>query len=167
MKNKIENIWKELLKEIGENPNRSGLKETPKRIANMYEELFRGYKINPPKITLFKNGNDGIVYDEMIIDEGNFCSMCEHHILPFFGKYYFAYIPHPKGNILGLSKIARTVDYFSSKLQIQERLVEEVINYIWSELSKSGNEPLGMGLIMKAEHLCKTMRGSKKSGQMT
>lgn len=167
-KEKVKELWKELLIEIGENPEREGLKDTPKRIANMYEELFRGYDLTKiPKVTIFDNGKDGITYDEMILDEGNFYSQCEHHCIPFFGKYYFAYIPNPKGKILGLSKVARVVDFFSARLQIQERLIKDIVEYIWKELSREGNEPLGMALIMKGEHLCKTMRGAKKKGMMT
>lgn len=168
-KEKIKYHWKEILKEVGENPEREGLKETPKRIANMYEEIFRGYDRNQkPKITTFDNGQDGITYDQMITDNGDFYSHCEHHGVPFFGKYYFAYIPHPEGKILGLSKVARVVDYFSSKLQIQERLVHEIVEYIWNELNKDTEyPPVGMALIMEGEHLCKTMRGAKKKGTMT
>lgn len=167
-KKRIEELWSLILKEIGENPDREGLLNTPKRIANMYEELFRGYdKTKIPSVTCFKNGSDGLTYNQMILDEGEYYSFCEHHVIPFFGKYYFAYIPNPKGKILGLSKVARVVDYFSSKLQIQERLVQEIVDYIWKELSKDGNSPLGIALIMKGEHLCKTMRGAKKKGQMT
>jgi GTP cyclohydrolase I len=168
-KEKIKYLWKEILKEIGENPNREGLLDTPKRIANMYEELFRGYnKSQIPKVTIFHNNIDGISYDEMIIDTGNFYSHCEHHCVPFFGNYYFAYIPHPRGNILGLSKVARVVDFFSAKLQIQERLTNDIVEYIWNELCRNSKyKPLGIALIMKGEHLCKTMRGAKKKGQMT
>lgn len=166
--NKIERLWKEILKEIGENPDREGLKDTPKRIAKMYKELFRGYDENQkPKVTTFNNGADGVVYDQMILDTGSYYSQCEHHGVPFFGNYWFAYIPNPRGKILGLSKVARVVDYFSAKLQIQERLVSDIVNYLWKELSKDGMEPLGMGLILKGEHLCKTMRGAKKKGIMT
>lgn len=167
-KERVEELWRELLIEIGENPDREGLTGTPKRIAKMYTELFRGYdKTQLPKVTNFDNGKDGIVYDQMITDEGTFYSQCEHHVIPFFGTYNFAYIPNPKGKILGLSKVARVVDYFSAKLQIQERLVSDIVNYLWQELSKDGVEPLGMALIMRGEHLCKTMRGAKKKGQMT
>ena len=152
---------------IGEDPNREGLIDTPKRVVKMWKELFRGYDKNQkPKVTVFDNGNDGINVDQMICDEGEFNSFCEHHMLPFFGKYYFSYIPHSKGKILGLSKVARVVDYFSAKLQIQERLVKEIVDCLWNELSKDGQEPLGMALIMEAEHLCKTMRGVKKKGLM-
>ncbi len=163
----IEQLWEKILLIIGENPYRPGLKDTPQRVLKMYDEIFAAYKTPPPKVTTFKNGQDGIVYDEMICDEGDFYSHCEHHIVTFFGQYYFAYIPHPEGKILGLSKVARVVDYFSSKLQIQERLTKEIVEYIWKELSKDSKPPLGMALIMKGEHLCKTMRGAKKKGKMT
>jgi GTP cyclohydrolase I len=166
--NEIETHIRAIIDLIGEDINREGLLDTPKRVARMYEEIFRGYdKFKLPKVTSFNNGSDGITYDEMIVDEGDFYSMCEHHMMPFFGKYYFAYIPNPKGKILGLSKVARVVDFFSAKLQIQERLVKEVVDYIWNELSKDGIEPLGMALLIRGEHLCKTMRGVKKKGIMT
>jgi len=141
-KNKIQQLWKEILIEIGENPNREGLLDTPKRISNMYEELFKGYdKTKLPKVTIFNNGCDGLSYDQMITDEGDFYSQCEHHGIPFFGKYYFA---------------------------IQERLTNDIVEYIWNELCNNCKyEPLGMALIMKGEHLCKTMRGAKKKGLMT
>jgi GTP cyclohydrolase I len=167
-KEKIKEAVKTILEEIGENVNREGLLGTPRRVANMYEELFRGYDMSKaPKVTTFTNNTDGVVYDEMIMDEGDFYSQCEHHMVPFFGKYYFAYIPNPEGKILGLSKVARVVDFFAAKLQIQERLVRDIVDYIWRELSKDGVEPLGMALMMRGEHLCKTMRGVKKKGIMT
>jgi len=164
---KIKLMWKVILAEVGDNPEREGLLDTPKRVAKMYKELFRGYdKTQLPKVTTFTNGADGLVYDQLVTDEGPFQSLCEHHVIPFFGKYYFGYIPNPKGKILGLSKVARVVDYFSARLQIQERLVQDVVTHLWTELSKEGNEPLGMILIMEGEHLCKTMRGAKKKGNM-
>jgi|6_EtaG_2_1085325.scaffolds.fasta_scaffold02207_15 GTP cyclohydrolase I len=155
-----------VLEYLGEDPTRQGLVNTPKRVINSYKELFRGYDEKQlPDITIFDNGNDNIVYDEMIIDTGDYYSHCEHHMLPFFGKYWFAYIPSEKGKILGLSKISRVVDYFSAKLQVQERLTGEIVDYIWKALNEPS--PLGMALIMKGEHLCKTMRGAKKKGIMT
>ncbi len=166
----IEKHWKLILRLIGENPNRPGLKDTPKRIANMYKELFRGYdKKQKPKITIFNNGEDGVTCNQMVTDEGSFYSNCEHHNLPFFGEYFFAYIPSPNGKILGLSKVARIVDYYSAKLQIQERLVREVVNALWDALANEmpdGDEPLGMAFVMKGKHLCKSMRGAKKEGWM-
>jgi len=169
----VQKLIKHLLKEIGENPERSGLLETPKRVANMYKELFRGYDSKKkPKITTFMNGEDGLTYDQMIIDEGGFYSHCEHHMVPFFGQYWFAYIPNPRGKIMGLSKVARIVDYYAARLQIQERLVQEVVEELWDALSIRNDdfpaiEPLGMALVLKGKHLCKSMRGAKKEGWMT
>lgn len=162
-----EDLIKQILVEIGENPEREGLVETPRRVVKMWGEIFRGYNISQkPKITTFSNGMDGLVYDQMIIDTGNFYSQCEHHMVPFFGNYWFGYIPHPEGRIVGISKIARLIDFHAAKLQIQERLVNDVVEDLWAALSEGGIEPLGMGLIMKGEHLCKTMRGAKKKGHM-
>ncbi len=165
---KVKNLITEILKEIGENENRPGLLDTPKRVARMYNEIFRGYDEKQiPKVTTFMNGEDGLCYKGMVIDEGDFYSHCEHHMVPFFGRYYFAYIPHPEGKILGLSKVARVVDYYSAKLQIQERLVQEIVDYLWKELCKGVEyEPLGMALFMRGKHLCKCMRGAKKDGWM-
>lgn len=164
----IEEEITSILNLIGENSNREGLVDTPKRVAKMYMELFKGYdKTKFPTITTFHNGCDGVVTDEMINDEGEFYSHCEHHMVPFFGRYYFAYVPSPKGKVLGLSKVARVVDYFSSKLQIQERLGQEIIDCLWNELCKDTKyPPLGMGLVIIGEHLCKSMRGVKKKGKM-
>lgn len=163
----IEENIKRIFQFIGENPDREGLKDTPTRIARMFKEIYRGY--NPeekPKITVFQNGTDGIIYDNMVIDEGEFYSVCEHHMMPFFGRYWFAYIPHPNGKILGISKIGRVIDYCAAKLQVQERLVYEVVKML-SESLESENEPLGLALVMEGTHLCKTMRGAKKNGKMT
>jgi len=165
MEHKIETI-KKLLIDIGENPEREGLVGTPLRIVNMHKELFRGYDPKQkPTITVFDNGVDGIYYDEMIIDTGKFYSFCEHHMLPFFGQYWFAYIPQKRGKILGLAKVARLVDYHSAKLQIQERLVHDVVDDLQEALGTP--TPRGIGLVMKATHLCKSMRGVKKEGIMT
>ena len=161
---RIEEAIRIILEEIGENPNRSGLLETPNRIARMYREIFRGYDPKQkPKVTTFQNGEDGISYDT---DSGNFYSLCEHHIMPFFGRYVFAYIPNPTGRILGLSKIARLIDYHCAKLQIQERLVTEIVSDILDYLGEE-NPPLGIALFMEGEHLCKSMRGAKKQGKMS
>lgn len=163
----IQESIKNILCAIGENPEREGLVGTPERIERMFKEIFRGYDPKQkPKITTFQNGSDGIVYDSMVVDEGNYYSMCEHHMMPFFGKYYFAYIPNPKGKILGISKVGRVVDYCSAKLQIQERLVHEIVDMLTDALGTE-NPPLGVALVMKGKHLCKSMRGVKKDGEMT
>lgn len=163
----IEENIQRILQYIGEDANREGLKGTPDRIVRMFGEIFRGYKEEArPKITTFPNGEDGIVYDSMVLDEGDFYSCCEHHMMPFFGKYWFAYIPSPKGRILGISKIGRVVDYCAARLQVQERLTHDVVDML-SEALGSENPPLGIALVMKGEHLCKTMRGAKKKGTMS
>lgn len=164
--NRIEQLVHELLLLIGDNPQRTGLRETPQRVARMYAEIYRGYDpAQKPNITTFPNGDDGIVYDSMVVDTGDFYSCCEHHMMPFFGKYYFAYLPNPKGKILGISKIGRVVDYCAAKLQVQERLTHEVVQMLADAL---GGEypPLGIALVMRGEHLCKTMRGARKKGEM-
>jgi len=157
----IKKAWKSILIAIGENPNREGLKETPKRIAKMYEEIFAGYSPeNKPRLTTFTNGSDGIDYGGMICDKGYFFSHCEHHGVPFFGEYFFAYVPSKK--IIGLSKVARVVDFYSAKLQLQERLTNDILTEFVSVLN-----PKGAILVLKARHLCKEMRGVKKNGGFT
>lgn len=169
------NITKEQAKEalrllmsyIGEDPDRPGLIGTPDRIVRMWEEIYRGYDpAKAPKITTFQNGADGLIYDNMVVDTGDFYSMCEHHQMPFFGKYWFAYVPNPKGKILGISKIGRVVDYCAARMQIQERLVSDIVKMLSSALGEE-YPPLGIALVMTGEHLCKTMRGAKKKGTMT
>jgi len=153
----IKKAWKIILTAIGENTDREGLRETPERIARMYTEIFRGYNPdNKPKLTTFDNNSDGIYFRGMICDKGYFFSHCEHHGVPFIGEYFFAYVPDKK--IIGLSKVARIVDFFSAKLQIQERLTQEILNEIASVLN-----PKGAILVLKARHLCKDMRGVKKN----
>jgi len=166
-KQQAEDALRALAEYIGEDPNRPGLLGTPDRITRMWAEIFRGYNpLKHPKITTFQNGADGISYDNMILDSGNYYSMCEHHAMPFFGRYVFAYIPNPKGKILGLSKIGRVVDYHAAKLQIQERLVSDIVMDIADALGTE-NPPLGIALMMEGEHLCKTMRGARKPGKMS
>ncbi|MBO4500310.1 MAG: GTP cyclohydrolase I [Bacteroidaceae bacterium] len=158
---------RELLEFIGEDPNREGLKETPDRMLRMFKEMFRGYnEQEKPVITTFPNGQDGIIYDNMVVDTGTFYSVCEHHCRTFFGEYWFAYIPNPKGRILGLSKIGRTVDYCAARLQVQERLVFDVVHMLTEALGTE-HPPLGMALMMKGRHMCKESRGVKKGGTMT
>lgn len=164
---KIEGLIRKLLIEIGEDPNREGLQGTPDRVCRMFKEVFRGYDPKQkPKITTFDNGKDGIIYDNMVVDSGDFVSKCEHHMVFFWGKYWFAYIPNPKGKILGLSKIARVVDYCSARLQLQERLVHDIVEMLKEALGEE-YPPLGIALVMKAHHGCKEFRGIKKKGVMT
>lgn len=157
----------ELLEYIGEDPERPGLQQTPDRMLRMFGEIFRGYDpAQAPEITTFPNGVDGIIYDSMIVDSGTFYSVCEHHCRTFFGEYWFAYIPNFKGRILGLSKIGRVVDYCASRLQVQERLVHDVVQML-SEALGTENPPRGMALMMRGRHMCKESRGARKSGEMT
>lgn len=160
-KNK-EQIIVDLLKSIGENPDREGLKDTPRRVVKMWQEVFRGYDLTcKPVITTFKNGKDGAIRDQLIVDTGHFFSHCEHHLVPFFGKYFFVYIPNKR--IIGLSKVARVVDYHSARLQTQELLVKEIVDEISSII-----KPKGIALVLRARHLCKEMRGVlKHGGEMT
>lgn len=162
----IEKHVEAILGLIGDNAGREGLKGTPERVARMFREIFRGYdEAQKPKITTFPNGTDGVVCKNMVVDEGTFHSMCEHHMMPFFGKYCFAYIPNPEGRILGISKIGRAVDYCAARLQIQERLGKEIVDML-AEALGTEHPPLGMAIAMRGEHLCKTMRGVKKQGVM-
>lgn len=143
-----------ILLAIGENPKREGLKETPRRVLNSYTELFAGYKQDPEKIlsTSFVEGT----CDEMIIVKDiEFYSMCEHHILPFYGKVDFGYIPN--GKIVGVSKIARLIDVFSRRLQIQERMTSEIADSFEKVI-----QPQGVMVVVEAVHLCMVARGIKK-----
>jgi GTP cyclohydrolase I len=155
-KAKIEKAVKDILLAIGESPNRSGIKSTPKRVARMYEEIFSGINKDPGKeLKVIYNEK----HDEMIIlKDIPFYSMCEHHLLPFVGKAHVAYIPD-NNRIVGLSKLARMVDVISKKPQLQERLTTEIADTIMRVL-----KPKGALVIVQAEHLCMTMRGIKKAG---
>lgn len=147
----MEGLIKEILTFIGEDPNREGLRDTPKRVIKMYKEIFCGYTSLPPKITCFTRKGPGSI----IIEKGYFFSCCEHHMIPFFGNYYFGYIP--KDLEMGASKIGRTVDHYSAKLQTAEELSRQIVKRI-NEVVK----PQGVILIMTGRHLCKEMRGLKK-----
>ncbi len=158
----IKSAIKALLIAIGENPDRDGLKGTPDRIVRMWKEIFRGYdESQKPKITTFPN-EEGI--SEMVFDTGDYYSMCENPMLPIFGKYYFAYIPNPKGRILGISKIARVVGYCAARLQLQERLARDIVNMLSEALN---DDALGFAIVMRGKHLCKTMRGVRNDGNMS
>lgn len=150
-----------IIRAIGEDPDREGLVETPGRIMRMYKEIFRGYDdASRPRITTFRNDAH---HEEMVFDSGDYHSMCEHHILPFFGRYYFAYVPSANGRILGISKVARAVGYCAARLQLQERLAREIVEMLTDALD---NTALGMAIVMRGRHLCKSMRGVKNNGDM-
>lgn len=158
----IECAIKTILAYIGENPEREGLKGTPDRIIRMWKEIFRGYDPEQkPKITTFINDMHST---DMVFDTGDYYSMCEHHMMPFFGKYYFAYIPKENGRILGISKVARVVGYCAARLQLQERLARDVVEMLTDAL---GGNVEGMAIVMRGTHLCKSMRGVKNQGMMT
>jgi len=144
---------------LGEDPSRDGLKDTPERVARAYQFLMHGYALDPKEIlqqALFEEA-----YDEMIlVKDIEVYSLCEHHMLPFFGKAHVAYIPD--GKIVGLSKIPRTVDVFARRLQVQERLTLQIRDAIDEVL-----DPLGTAVVIEAKHLCMMMRGAEKQNSMT
>lgn len=157
----VRDALRTLLLAIGEDPDREGLVSTPDRIMRMWKEIFRGYDAEKkPTITTFRNTNRE---EEMIFDTGEYYSMCEHHILPFFGRYYFAYLPDPDGRILGISKVARVVGYCAARLQLQERLVEDIIQMLSDALKGKAR---GFAILLRGRHLCKTMRGVRNRGEM-
>ena len=158
-KERIQNAVREILIAVGEDPDREGLLETPKRVANMYEEIFAGLTEDPKQhIKLFNEQSN----DEMVIVKDiPFYSMCEHHLLPFFGKAHICYIPSDN-KIIGLSKLARIVDNFAKKPQVQERLTSDIADFLNDNL-----QPKGVAVIMEAEHMCMTMRGARAAGSKT
>jgi GTP cyclohydrolase I len=145
---------REILLAIGEDPDREGLVDTPERVARTYAELFSGLHQDPRALLQRKFTQK---YDEMVLEKDiGFESMCEHHLLPFFGKAHIAYLP--KGKIIGLSKLARVVELFSKRPQVQERMTEEIADLLMDEL-----EPRGVGVILEASHTCMTIRGIRKA----
>lgn len=155
---RIENAVKEILLAIGEDPEREGLQETPARVARMYEEVFSGLSADPKQhIKTFHTGNDEMI----VVRDIPLYSMCEHHLLPFVGKAHIAYIPSD-GTVIGLSKLARIVDCFARRPQLQERLTANVADFLEQELHARG-----VAVVIEAEHLCMTMRGVRASGAET
>ena len=149
-----------ILKAIGEQPDRDGLRETPRRVADMYSEIFSGLDVDPKSVldVVFEADHDEMV---MVKDIALF-SMCEHHLVPFVGKAHVAYIPNKNGCITGLSKIARLVDVLSKRPQVQERLTTQIANTMEEAL-----QPRGVLVVLEAEHFCMSMRGIRKPGTMT
>lgn len=145
---------KVLIKSIGEDLQREGLIRTPERVARASEEIFSGYTTDPE--ALINNALFNVDYDQMVVVKDiNFYSMCEHHILPFFGKAHVAYLP--KGKVIGLSKIPRIVDMFARRLQVQERMTQQIATFIQETI-----HPLGVAVVIEASHLCMMMRGVRK-----
>ena len=155
---KVKEAVKLLLEGIGEDPEREGLKDTPDRIARMYTELMAGYDDKPSNhlSRTFQAENNEMVLEKDIV----FYSMCEHHMMPFFGKAHIAYIPN--GKVVGLSKLARCVETYARRLQIQEKMTAQIADAIMDEL-----KPQGVMIVVEAEHLCMTARGVKKPGSKT
>ncbi len=148
-----------ILEGIGEDPNREGLRETPRRVAEMYEELTQGMRQDPSEHIVPLSGNK---HDEMVIVKDiSIASLCEHHLAPFVGKCHIAYIPK-NGRILGVSKLARLAETFARRLQLQERLTSEIASTLYEKLGA-----LGVMVVIEAEHTCMTLRGVKKSGAQT
>jgi GTP cyclohydrolase I len=157
---RIERAILELLSALGEDPSRDGLVKTPQRVAHMYEELFAGFGENPADHLEVTFAAD---HDEMVmVRDIPFASLCEHHLVPFIGRAHVAYIPGNDGRITGLSKLARLVDGYARRLQVQERMTTEIADAIEQALA-----PKGVLVVVDAEHLCMSMRGVKKSGTST
>jgi GTP cyclohydrolase IA len=144
-----------LLVEIGEDPDRDGLRRTPERIVRMYRELTAGYHTDPD--ALFNDAAFEVDYDEMVVvREIDFYSLCEHHLLPFHGRAHVGYLP--RGRVIGLSKIPRVVDMYARRLQVQERLTQQIAGFLMERL-----DPKGVGCVVEAAHLCTMMRGVQKT----
>ena len=150
----VEDSILQLLKAVGEDPTREGLKFTPKRVARMYSELLSGYHVDPE--AMINGALFNITYDEMVlVRDIEFYSLCEHHILPFMGRVHVAYIPD--GKVIGLSKIPRIVDMYARRLQVQERMTRQIADFLRDLL-----KPQGVAVVVEAVHLCSMMRGVRK-----
>ena len=154
-----EEIYREVLRRIGEDPTRDGLLRTPERVEKSMAYLTKGYREDP--LQLLRGALFDVDYDEMVIvKDVEMFSLCEHHLLPFFGKVHVAYIP--KGKVVGLSKIARLVEIFSRRLQVQERMTRQIADAIQDAIA-----PQGVGVVIEARHLCMMMRGIEKQNSST
>ena len=157
---RVEKLVSELLDAIGEDPGREGLRNTPRRVAAMYEELFAGNDGDPGAHLTVTFAAE---HDEMVmVRDIPFASLCEHHMIPFIGRAHVGYIPGDDGRITGLSKLARLVDAFARRLQVQERMTTQIADCLEQVL-----EPRGVLVVVEAEHLCMSMRGVKKPGTLT
>ncbi len=155
----FEELVREMLVRVGEDPEREGLLQTPERYAKALQYLTKGYREDPEEI--LRGALFNVDYDEMVIVKDiEMFSLCEHHMLPFFGKVHIAYIP--KGKVIGLSKVARLVEIFARRLQVQERLTVQI-----AETIQKAAQPLGVGVVVEARHLCMMMRGVEKQHSAT
>lgn len=155
----VEDLVYKLLESLGEDPTRDGLERTPHRVAQAYEFLTRGYKQDPRDV--INNAIFDVQHDEMVVCKNiDFFSLCEHHMLPFFGWAHIAYIP--RGHVVGLSKLARVTEVFARRLQVQERLTREIAETLMEIL-----DPQGVAVVMEATHLCMMMRGVEKQNAIT
>ena len=153
---RVEAAVREILLEVGEDPDRQGLVGTPGRVHRMYTELTAGYHVDPER--LINDAIFDVAYSEMVVvKEIPFYSLCEHHLLPFFGTAAVAYIP--RGRVIGLSKIPRVVEMYARRLQVQERMTQQIAEFLQERL-----EPQGVGVVIEATHLCAVMRGVRKPG---
>ena len=151
---RVKKLVRELIIELGEDPTREGLKDTPERIANMYKEIFGGYDSDSELSVQFSEDSDVVIARDI-----QFYSMCEHHMLPFFGKIHIAYSPN--GRVFGVSKLVRLVEKYAKRLQIQERLTKNIADELYAQGVK------GVAVVAEAEHLCMKMRGVRNDARMT
>jgi len=154
---KIKQALLEIIKAIGEDPQREGLVDTPQRLAEMYAELFQGIHMDAREV--LSAGFSAGHHEMVIVRDIPFYSMCEHHFLPFYGVVDIGYIPDSNGRVVGISKLARVVEIYSRRLQLQERMTKQIADVIMESL-----KPQGVAVVIQAEHLCMIMRGIKKPG---
>jgi GTP cyclohydrolase I len=155
-KKRMETVTREFLEVMGEDPKREGLRDTPRRVADMYQELMEGYSMSPKEI-LSREWNE--VTGMVIAKEIDFFSLCEHHLLPFYGKVHIGYIPSRA--VVGISKLVRLVDCFSKRLQLQERMTKQIVDAINDNL-----HPYGVAVVVQARHLCMQMRGVRSGAEI-
>jgi GTP cyclohydrolase IA len=159
-KGRVEKAIREIIEAIGEDPDREGLRRTPERVADMYEEIFGGLDDDPDRhlTVTFESGHDEMI----MVKDIPMVSICEHHLVPFLGKAHVAYIPNEEGRITGLSKLVRLVDAYARRPQVQEQLTTQIADEIDRTL-----QPRGVLVVVEAEHLCMSMRGVRKPGHLT
>jgi GTP cyclohydrolase I len=153
---RFEEAVRTILAEIGEDPDRQGLAATPERVRRMFDQMTEGYRIDPDSI--FQGAQFDVEYDEMVVVRDiELYSLCEHHLVPFYGHAHVGYLP--RGRVIGLSKIPRVVDLFAQRLQVQERMTQQIADFLMTRL-----EPKGVGVVLQTTHLCTAMRGVRRPG---